>query len=143
MKTDEASIKKAEDEDFARCLAINDSWNKEVAKQRDARVQEERKVEEEQILLELDAREKEHGDVMRRIDEKIRKLKLDSETFITPENIDEAIEKAMLSVVNYNKCIDIYGNYYSGSAEEVAAEIVESRVKYFEMREADRLKANT
>lgn len=37
-----------------------------------------------------------------------------SKTFITAENIDEAIERALANPVDYNFAIDVEGNRYVG-----------------------------
>ncbi|XP_015928974.1 small ribosomal subunit protein mS26 [Parasteatoda tepidariorum] len=58
--------------------------------------QEQKKVEDENIKL--------------KVDEIVRKEKEKVAGYITYENLDEAIEKAMENPVNYNFCIDVNGS---------------------------------
>lgn len=52
----------------------------------------------------------------------LHSLQEDYKTFITPENIDAAIEAALSQIVDYNFSIDSKGNMYKGRKTELKQE---------------------
>lgn len=97
------------EEDFARCMKINNKWNEEQRVQREKRVAEE--LEEALSFArnrkesELKKREEKH----QLIEEIVRKEKEASKNYITLENIDAAIEHALANPVNYNFAVNLDG----------------------------------
>ncbi|XP_063979593.1 small ribosomal subunit protein mS26 [Diachasmimorpha longicaudata] len=112
VQFDEASVRKAEEEDYARCCIINEEWNKEVSKTRDIRLAKEKEARKEHTLQMISMKKEKQRLMMEKIEEKVKKAKLEAVTFITPDNIDRAIEEALANVVDYNAAIDKNGNYY-------------------------------
>ncbi|EFA03392.1 small ribosomal subunit protein mS26 [Tribolium castaneum] len=113
-KADTEQLKKAFEEDLARCKAINDEWNAELEKVRNERIAKQ--LEEdikfaENRKLELLKREEE---MLAQAEEIVRKEKELVGTFITPEMLDEAIENAINNPVDYNFAIDLEGNKILG-----------------------------
>ncbi|KAF7287126.1 mitochondrial ribosomal protein S26 [Rhynchophorus ferrugineus] len=111
---DPEEILKVFKQDFVRCSAINDKWNAEQKILREKRVAEQ--LEEElnyarnRIELEL-IKEEEKLEI---IEDIVRKEKIASSDFITPENIDLAIEQAITNEVDYNFAIDTNGEKIIG-----------------------------
>lgn len=111
---DEEFIRQTEEEDFKRCSAINDEWNAEITKQRVVRLAEEKQAKREKILQYLLLNEEKQVNERQRIDEQIRKAKIEALTFITAENIDASIEECLANIVDHNRAVDLQGNWYEG-----------------------------
>lgn len=113
-KSDTEQLKKAFEEDFVRCKAINDEWNAELKKQREERIAKQ--LEEEIKFAENRKREwlEREKIVLAEAEEIVRKEKEVVGTFITPETLDEAIETALNNPVDYNFAIDLEGNKILG-----------------------------
>lgn len=109
---DEETLKLAEDQDYAKCMSLNDEWNKNVAKSREIRLQKKWADRELEVLQNIEAKKKRDAEIMESIEDKVRKTKIEAKTFITRDNIDKAIEEALANVVNYNAAIDMQGNKY-------------------------------
>lgn len=114
IEFDEAVIKQMEEQDFQACSAINDEWNAEIAKHREARLVQTREKRKESILNTMMAHEKMKTIKKARIDERIKKAKLEAPTFITAENVDAAIEECLANVVDHNRALDLEGNWHVG-----------------------------
>jgi len=112
VQTDESVSPKIED--FQTCSAINDKWNAEIAKQREIRIAEMREQRKEEILQKLIRHKKKKMQMMEKIDENIKKAKMEAPTFITEENIDEAIEECLANVIDHNRALDLEGNWHVG-----------------------------
>ncbi|KAL4090702.1 hypothetical protein QTP88_025489 [Uroleucon formosanum] len=100
---------------WAKCMDINDNWNAEVAIEREQRLANEREVQREDILAQLIEKEEDKKKKLEVIEEIIRLEKEKSKTYITAENIDEAIEKALDSVVDHKYALDLAGNILKGN----------------------------
>ncbi|XP_076240494.1 mitochondrial ribosomal protein S26 [Calliopsis andreniformis] len=115
---DTEAMKRKAEEDFIKCSKVNDYWNKQVAVERQFRQTEERAKHEEQILLKLETREQANIKTQMKIDAEIRKAKIEAVTFITPDNIDQAIENVLHTTVDHNVAIDLNGNFYTDNYTE-------------------------
>lgn len=119
------------EQDFARCTALNDTWNAERQKVREKRLAETIKQEveiAEQRLLNrtlIWEKEREEAEMI------VRREKEAAKTFITPENLDQAIEYAITNPVDHNFSIDLEGNRYVGreTKPENQAEETKAAVK--------------
>lgn len=112
--SDPEQQRRAFEEDFIRCKEINDQWN---AEQKIIRERQTAKMLQEEIELAKSAiaKYKEQQKVqMQQVEEMVRQEKEKSKTYITPDNIDAAIEQALATVVDYNYAIDLEGNKYYG-----------------------------
>lgn len=116
LKTsDPEEIKRLFEEDFERCVKINDEWNE---KQRITR----EKQAAEMLASEIDISKKkiqEHEEQfklkMEKIEELVRKEKEKSKSFILDlETLDAAIDHALDNPVEYNFAIDLMGNKIYG-----------------------------
>ncbi|XP_029660899.1 probable 28S ribosomal protein S26, mitochondrial [Formica exsecta] len=114
VQYDHTVIEQAEKEDFQACSVINDEWNAEVAKIREDRLANMREKRKESILQKLLQQEKQEEERRNYIDEHIRKVKEESLTFITAENVDAAIEECLTNIIDYNRALDLKGNWYDG-----------------------------
>jgi len=106
--------KQKEIEQHKWCIKENEKWNIEIAKLREERLAKDAVAREEKILQKILAHEKMQSEMLDEINATVRREKEASKTFITPENINEAIEVALQNVVDYNFCIDLEGNFYEG-----------------------------
>uniref|UniRef100_A0A1B6L7S0 Small ribosomal subunit protein mS26 n=1 Tax=Graphocephala atropunctata TaxID=36148 RepID=A0A1B6L7S0_9HEMI len=101
-------------EHHANCVRENELWNAEVAKLREERQAREAAIREKEIQAALAEHEREQKILMEQIDASIRREKEAAKSYITPENIDEAIENALSNVMDHNFCIDLEGNIFKG-----------------------------
>ncbi|XP_072933141.1 small ribosomal subunit protein mS26 [Epargyreus clarus] len=111
--TSELSLK-LEAEEWARCVELNEQWNAQVAAEREERRKQELAAMEEYALTRMEAKDKE---IKERIEKASIAIKTQTElsaSFITPENLDEAIDKALANPVDHNFAIDLKGNMYPG-----------------------------
>lgn len=106
--------KQKEQEDYNRCVKENEIWNAEVAKLREARLEKEQQDTREKILQSLMQHKEQQKLLFTQAEIFVRQEKEKSKTFITAENIDEAIERALVNHVDYNFAIDTEGNRYIG-----------------------------
>ncbi|XP_013173259.1 PREDICTED: probable 28S ribosomal protein S26, mitochondrial [Papilio xuthus] len=103
-----------EAEEWERCVKINDTWNAQIAAEREERRKKELQEMEEFALARMEAKDKELRHRIAKASEEIREQKKLSSTFITPENLEEAIDKALANPVDYNFAIDLQGQQYLG-----------------------------
>uniref|UniRef100_A0A1B6DPR9 Small ribosomal subunit protein mS26 n=1 Tax=Clastoptera arizonana TaxID=38151 RepID=A0A1B6DPR9_9HEMI len=96
------------------CVEENDRWNKEVAELRKARLLKSENEKRIEIANRLKEHETEQLEIKEKFEELVRKEKENSKYFITEKNIDEAIEKALNSTVDFNSVIDTNGNLFEG-----------------------------
>lgn len=101
--------------EFDEAIKINTEWNAECAKVRAVRMEKKLKEQEQYVLERLALKEERDEEKRKLVREAIELQKDQSKHFITEENIDEAIERALANVVDYNFAIDIDGNMYKGS----------------------------
>nr|XP_022919125.1 probable 28S ribosomal protein S26, mitochondrial [Onthophagus taurus] len=101
-------------EDYEICAKINDEWNAKVGVEREKFFEgllnkdievAKKKLEFQQFKKVLDLEEAEKI---------VREVKEEAKGFITAENIDEAIEKALSNPVDHNFSIDLEGNRFYG-----------------------------
>ncbi|XP_011555224.3 probable 28S ribosomal protein S26, mitochondrial [Plutella xylostella] len=105
---------KLEAEDWERCVALNEQWNAQVATEREERRRAELEKMEAHALQRMEAKDRELEKRIERASEEIRKQKELSATFITPETLDAAIDKALDNPIDYNFAIDLRGNKIEG-----------------------------
>ncbi|CAK9824720.1 Probable 28S ribosomal protein S26, mitochondrial [Anthophora retusa] len=108
----EKFVKHNAEEDFKICSYINDIWNKEVAALREQRLATERKLRVEEINMKVKEKAIRDLNIQERVDAEIRKAKEEAVTFITQDNIDEAIKNTLETIVDHNFAIDSNGNFY-------------------------------
>ncbi|XP_063221192.1 small ribosomal subunit protein mS26 [Bacillus rossius redtenbacheri] len=115
-KYEEQAVKdiSSDDKIHEEAMKLNNEWNAQVAKLRDERLAKESEERKKVILENLIAAEQLEKENLSRIEERIRKEKVNAKMFITAENIDEAIENALSSEVDYNFAIDLEGNIFRG-----------------------------
>lgn len=101
-------------EDFNACSKINDEWNEQCRLLREARHVEGLEEAKNEAYRRIDERQQIRKKLLDSVEEIVRKEKDASKSFITPDNIDEAIEHALSNPVDYNFAIDIEGNVYHG-----------------------------
>lgn len=101
--------------EFDEALKINDEWNAECAKVRAVRIESQMKEQEQYVFERLAVKEERDEELRLKVREAIELQKLESKNFITEENIDEAIERALTDVVDYNFALDLDGNMIKGS----------------------------
>lgn len=87
----------------------------QIAKIREERLAREKEERKESILKKLLDKEERDKQREKRIEEHVKKLKEEALTFITAANIDQAIEEALVNVVNHDFAIDLKGNVYTES----------------------------
>lgn len=116
-----------EETEFQRCITINDEWNFEISKIRDARLAKENAERRVIIQSGIAARKIKQREELKLIEERVRKQKEASVSFITSENIDQAIEQALANPTDYNFSIDLQGNIYKG--DQVPENVADKNVK--------------
>lgn len=103
-----------EEEEFQRCLDENAAWNAIIASERNVRLANEREAKVAYVQERLDAYKLSQEERIERADKRIQYEIQQSKTFITHENLDQAIEVALANPVDYNYAIDMAGNLYKG-----------------------------
>lgn len=127
LLTNEDAINKAAEEDFIKCKLINDEWNIRIAKDRDIRLAKEIEENKINILEKLIKKEERDRKRSQEAIEHIKKLKQVASTFITKENLDEAIKEALENTANYEYAIDLNGNIYTGKYVDDAVKVVDNQ----------------
>ncbi|KAI5741468.1 hypothetical protein M8J76_013926 [Diaphorina citri] len=106
--------KRIEQEDWEQSNFINNEWNAEVAAEREQRIAKMKEEKILTILAEKEAKELKDKEELERAELEIQAEIENSKTFITRDNIDEHIEKALSSHVDFNFAIDKNENVYQG-----------------------------
>lgn len=114
VQFDEALMDQLEQEDYEKCMKLNDEWNEKVKVSREKRHKELMDKRIEYALIKMKEKEEKKLNVMKNIEEQVKKMKIEAKTFITADNIDQAIEEALQNVVSYNSVIDLQGKVYEG-----------------------------
>lgn len=120
MQSNEVVSEQIEEEDFKVCSVINDEWNAEVAKKREIRLADMREKRKNIILQQLLTKEQQQEKLKNQLKEWIKNVEEESVTFITAENVDAAIEECLANVVNYNRALDLEGNWHEGKYPPVS-----------------------
>lgn len=100
-------------DDYEHCMSINDEWNKAIAVQREARLAEAKKITMLNISEKIEEKKKRDEERLKEIDAEVMEVIKIAPTFITEANIDQAIADALENVVDYNKALDINGEWYT------------------------------
>ncbi|KAJ8709404.1 hypothetical protein PYW07_009230 [Mythimna separata] len=108
-----------EAEEWARCVELNEKWNAQVAVEREERRKLEVAALEEYALKKIEADDIKLKERIAKASEEIKKQKELSSTFITPENLDAAIDHALANPIDYNFAIDLKGNKYEGRDTQI------------------------
>lgn len=103
-----------EEAEFQRVMAINDAWNLEISQARDTRLANEREQTREFIEQRKKLKKVRDAKILSKVETQVKVEKEQAPTFITQENIDEAIEHALANPTDYNFSIDLQGNLYKG-----------------------------
>lgn len=121
-------------------LAENDRINAEVAKQREARLQQER-LEEEEIAREtVRIKEKEERELQRELENYIQEETKALQNRILEENLERVIETALDNPVDHEFAIDKEGHIYRGRTLKCSEVPNDSREKIPRpMKEFERL----
>ncbi|KAI4464423.1 28s ribosomal protein s26 mitochondrial [Holotrichia oblita] len=112
ITTDPKDIQRIFDEDFARCNKINDEWNSDIQSKR---IEYFENTLEENINLAKESLQKRLELEQFKLEEAekiVTEQKELSKTFITADNIDEAIERSLANPVDYNFAVDLDGNKF-------------------------------
>jgi small subunit ribosomal protein S26 len=113
-KADTEALHRAFEEDLARCNTINDQWNEELRVIREERVAKQLEKDINFAKNRMEALLEEKEAKLAAAEEIVKQHKELVTTFITPESLDEAIEKAINNPVDYNFAIDLQGNRIVG-----------------------------
>ncbi|KAJ3653258.1 hypothetical protein Zmor_012519 [Zophobas morio] len=125
-KSDTEQLKKAFEEDFARCSSINDKWNEQIRKEREVRIAKELQEEIEFSKNRKAEVLRQRAEELEQAEEIVRKEKQAVASLITPEQLDEVIERAINNPVDYNFAIDLDGNRIYGR-ETMSADAVKAK----------------
>ncbi|EDO64142.2 AGAP004481-PA [Anopheles gambiae str. PEST] len=101
-----------EEAEWQEALRRNEEWNRQTAAKREERLAAERSARKEYILERLLLKEQREMDKKEQIEAKVRIEKEQSKTFITRDNIDKAIELALVQPTSYNFALDREGNLH-------------------------------
>ncbi|CAH2227287.1 jg11775, partial [Pararge aegeria aegeria] len=85
-----------------------------VAAEREERRKLELAAMEDYAFKRMETKDTEFKKRITKASEQIREQKELSSTFITPENLDAAIDQALANPIDYNYAIDLKGNQYPG-----------------------------
>ena len=122
VKLDPMVVDKSQEQDYKNCSVINDEWNKDVSVGREFRLAMQREERREKIYRNILFKETQKKEIIKRTAEDVKKIQELAPNFITSSNINEAIEKALITVIDHNWAIDIDGNRYIGEDNGVRRE---------------------
>ncbi|PSN50038.1 putative 28S ribosomal protein S26 [Blattella germanica] len=105
---------KDEEDEHIQCMKINEEWNQQVSLIREDRLKKDEEIRREKVLRALAIAEEKRNAEKERIEQLVREEKERSKFYITPENIDKAIDEALGSIVDHNFAIDTDGNIFRG-----------------------------
>lgn len=118
----QAALTPADEEaEYQRCSGINEDWNLEIAKIRNARVEKENAERRAFIMQRLEDKKVRDQLELDAMEARVRQEKELAPTFITSANIDQAIEVALANPIDFNFSIDPSGNKYHGTESQKAA----------------------
>lgn len=103
-----------EEEEFQRCMQENESWNAKIAQERELRLQNQRQQTAKAVQEHIEQAKAEEEERLAKIEAIVRREKELAKTYITRENLDEAINHALANPVDHNFSIDLKGNIYRG-----------------------------
>ncbi|KAF6199899.1 hypothetical protein GE061_006197 [Apolygus lucorum] len=109
-----AEIAKREEDAHQEAVRINAEWNARVAEHREKLLAEEKEREVEEILEAVEKARKAALEMKMKAEEIVRQEKERAKNYITPENIDEAINKALDNPVDHEFAIDLDENIIKG-----------------------------
>ncbi|XP_028137227.1 probable 28S ribosomal protein S26, mitochondrial [Diabrotica virgifera virgifera] len=89
-------------EDFQKCSEINAKWNEKQKELREKDIANQHEAELTYVMQRLELEKKKQQVKMEEIEEIVKAEKVASKDFITAENLDEAIERALATPVDYN-----------------------------------------
>ncbi|XP_053681096.1 probable 28S ribosomal protein S26, mitochondrial [Anopheles nili] len=115
-----------EEAEWQEALRRNDEWNRQTAAIREERLSIERAARKEYILERLVLKEQREMDKKDLIESKVRAEKEQSKSFITRENIDKAIELALVQPTSYNFALDREGNVHQAAKSKTTNETSKS-----------------
>lgn len=115
-------LEEEEEMEWQEALKINDEWNVKQKVERERLDAERVELMKEEALLKVMDYEQRQQDQIKIIDELIRAEKEKSKFYITRDNIDEAIEKALETYTDFNFAIDLKNNIYYGTRGSVASQ---------------------
>ncbi|XP_053659524.1 probable 28S ribosomal protein S26, mitochondrial [Anopheles marshallii] len=101
-----------EEAEWQEALRRNDEWNQQTAAKREERLAVERAARKEYILERIVLKEQREINKKEQVEAKVRMEKELSKTFITRENIDKAIELALVQPTTFNFALDRDGNLH-------------------------------
>ncbi|XP_021934609.1 probable 28S ribosomal protein S26, mitochondrial isoform X2 [Zootermopsis nevadensis] len=105
---------KDEEEEHLRCMKENEEWNKQVALLREQRLTKIQEARKEIILAKIIAFEEREKEQLEKAEQMVREEKERAKFYITADNIDKAIEDALISPVDHNYAIDLEGHIFQG-----------------------------
>lgn len=103
-----------EEAEFQRCYEINKQWNADISVIREARLAKENAERHALIQQSLENKKISDQRFLAKIDEKIKREIENAPSFITRDNLDQAIEEALANPVDFNFSIDLQGKQYTG-----------------------------
>lgn len=100
--------------EMEKCLEINKQWNANCEAIRNGRIKTEYEQDSKYIEKQLEQKMYADEDKLQKIEETVRREKKESKTYITAENLDQAIENALVNSVDVNFAIDLKQTIHDG-----------------------------
>lgn len=108
------------DPEFTEALEINRKWNEAIRPEREAWIHQQDLAKEDNRLEMLIDIEQQTEAMKKMAEEQVQITKMEASTFISADDLDDAIERALNTRNNYEFAIDLQGNRYlntTGSSE--------------------------
>lgn len=112
-----AAKQQAEEEEHIRLMEENRLENERVAAVRNARLAAEVTARHKKLLRGFALAEEVHKKEIEEAEAIVRQKQQLAKNCITPEMLDDAIEKALDNEVDYNFSVDLEGNIYKGRTQ--------------------------
>nr|CAI5853605.1 unnamed protein product [Callosobruchus analis] len=117
------------EEDLQRCMKINNEWNEKQRELREQAMAEELEAKLSYARKRLEDELIKQDEKLKAIEAIVQQQKEASKDFILPENIDEAIDKALENPVDYNFAITMNGEKIMGYENNKVEDKTENVVK--------------
>jgi hypothetical protein len=111
VQFDSIILEKAEEKDFNIAYEINEKWNQKIANEREVRLQLEKEAKKLLVLEALERKNVREEEIKLEVEKKVQELKIITSTFVTKENIDVVLNEVLNTTVDYNRALDLQGNW--------------------------------
>lgn len=106
---DHEAVQRKFEEDLQRTLLLNKEWAEQLRPVRESFTENQLKMYLDNALEKIEQKRVKKETQTAKTEELVRQVKADAKNFITQDNIDEAIDRALENTVDYNYALSLKG----------------------------------